>query len=1287
MAITTDFNTGFEHGLASVNGVGLFDSLNAACTITSTGGEVRNGTYAGKLTYAAAAITFNKVAADSTKTKGLVRVAFKVITAPTSTNIAGIFVSRRVDVAAILAEVNSSGQIQVQHTTGSIVTGPGVNDGAWHVLEMQFDSGVAGTLDWRVDGVPQTQATGSTTSSNIASWRCGSLRTTTAGTIVVDDWINGFWTSTSDWYGDGKGVSLLPGSDGTHSFTANDFSTGETGTQRASSYTDFYTMVDDAPPWSVTRSTTDNIAQRVVRTTGYVEIKPATASSSEPAANAVRALMSYSSAATQANTMGAIVRNSAGTANVLWGDLPTAQGGNNGALADYSENSNFFKSITVTKPAGTWTNTEIDAIRWRIGGADDISPVPTVQNLMLEIDYPYPPATLTQAAFRFYEDGTETGSTATDAQDTNITRNVASDSNIQLRLRMQETVASSGLSTDDYQLMYSQDGGTYLRVLNSSGGTVDSYNESNKDTFNGVDGSRKGIGQSFTPSADGYLSTAKFYIAKSGSPTGSAVAKVYAHTGTYGTSSKPTGTALATSDNFDPSTLTASYVVTSFTFSGANQILLSSGVNYVVTLEWPGSAGATILVGCDNSSSSHAGNSSDSSLAGVWGVLGLDLSFYVDTAVPAIKGYNSASLTDGNATTNRLGAGSGSFVAGKISEDGRVDDLQITASNYTELLYSLTMVSSQIADTDTFDFKVYGNDAVVDTYTVTPRITVANATVTTRTILGKSNIVATTLRTILGKAAIQKTTTQTITGRARIGLLTTPTITGLARITATTTRTILGVANIRATTTRTIAGRSRIQVTTTKTITGKASIAAATTRTVTGIARITASTLRTITGVARVTVTATQTITGRARITVSTSRTITGLARITAATTRTITGVAKITATTTRTITGKAAIQKTTTQTITGISRVTKTVTQTILGRARITIATTQTITGRARITVATARTITGLARITAATTRTVTGVARITVSATKTITGISRITAGATRTITGLARITASTTQTITGRARVTTTPTQTETGRARIELITARTITGVANIASSFGTTTQTILGKAAIQKAASQTITGISRITAGATKTITGVARITAATTRTITGISRISAPTTRTILGRARITVNTLQTITGRSRISSATTRTETGVSRIQKSASQTITGRSRIATSVTQTILGRARVSAPSTRTITGRSRITAITIQTTTGVSRISAGATRTITGKAAILGASVNQTITGVACIVAPVSQTATLVISGGGNQLTVDGAEGEIAVDGAPNSFTVAGASNSVTINNEVT
>ncbi len=98
----------------------------------------------------------------------------------------------------------------------------------------------------------------------------------------------------------------------------------------------------------------------------------------------------------------------------------------------------------------------------------------------------------------------------------------------------------------------------------------------------------------------------------------------------------------------------------------------------------------------------------------------------VTTSSANVKAFASANLTDAGTTTNRLGAGTGSFVAGEISEDGLVDDRQITASNYTEMLYAIEVIAADVADADTLDFRVLFNGATF-TYTVTPRITVSKA--------------------------------------------------------------------------------------------------------------------------------------------------------------------------------------------------------------------------------------------------------------------------------------------------------------------------------------------------------------------------------------------------------------------------------------------------------------------------------------------------------------------------------------------------------------------------------
>ncbi len=75
---------------------------------------------------------------------------------------------------------------------------------------------------------------------------------------------------------------------------------------------------------------------------------------------------------------------------------------------------------------------------------------------------------------------------------------------------------------------------------------------------------------------------AKFSLKKTGSPTGMGHAVLYGMGGTYGVDGKPTGSALATSDDFDVSTLTGVNQTITFTFSGAQQYVMQPDAYYCI---------------------------------------------------------------------------------------------------------------------------------------------------------------------------------------------------------------------------------------------------------------------------------------------------------------------------------------------------------------------------------------------------------------------------------------------------------------------------------------------------------------------------------------------------------------------------------------------------------------------------------------------------------------------------------------------------------------------------------
>lgn len=149
---------------------------------------------------------------------------------------------------------------------------------------------------------------------------------------------------------------------------------------------------------------------------------------------------------------------------------------------------------------------------------------------------------------------------------------------------------------------------------------IDSYNESNqnanrimKDNHPTAGAFFSAHGQCFQCTGGNYkITSAKFYLYKSGSPTGNAHAVLYAMTGTFGTDGEPTGSALATSDDFDVSTISGwPNALETFTFSGAEQYEMTEDEYYVIVYENPSSgidSSNWVVSGRDSDSPTHGGN-------------------------------------------------------------------------------------------------------------------------------------------------------------------------------------------------------------------------------------------------------------------------------------------------------------------------------------------------------------------------------------------------------------------------------------------------------------------------------------------------------------------------------------------------------------------------------------------------------------------------------------------------------------------------------------------------------
>lgn len=96
--------------------------------------------------------------------------------------------------------------------------------------------------------------------------------------------------------------------------------------------------------------------------------------------------------------------------------------------------------------------------------------------------------------------------------------------------------------------------------------------------------------------------------------------------------------------------------------------------------------------------------------------------------IAGITAVDSANLTAGGDTTQRLGTGTFVTPNGAVGDNGDVASFTIPAGEECEFLWSLRIDQADVNDGDTFDIRIYNDSGVaIDNYTVTRRITVDKA--------------------------------------------------------------------------------------------------------------------------------------------------------------------------------------------------------------------------------------------------------------------------------------------------------------------------------------------------------------------------------------------------------------------------------------------------------------------------------------------------------------------------------------------------------------------------------
>lgn len=145
--------------------------------------------------------------------------------------------------------------------------------------------------------------------------------------------------------------------------------------------------------------------------------------------------------------------------------------------------------------------------------------------------------------------------------------------------------------------------------------------------------------QSFTGNGE-VIYSAKFLLKKILTPSGSIYARLYAHSGTFGTSSVPTGSALASSAAVDGSTIgTSDFEWVTFTFTDGP--ILTDGTRYVIAVDVGGTSSAVSSSRWEAAVGTGHGGNYASKTSGTWTVDDdIDTAFEVYTESFAPVGFD-----------------------------------------------------------------------------------------------------------------------------------------------------------------------------------------------------------------------------------------------------------------------------------------------------------------------------------------------------------------------------------------------------------------------------------------------------------------------------------------------------------------------------------------------------------------------------------------------------------------------------------------------------------------------
>lgn len=359
-AVTAVFLTGIDQGVASSTLRGVFTTITGA-GVSADAATPRYGAYSLR-TAPANAAAYASATLSGTGNTAVVRFAVRLASLPAATvNLFAVVPSA--GSSGFLVYNAATGRLGVRWGTGAIVdSGVAPAAGTWYVIDLRAVTTNPRTLNWRVDGADQAQASLAATAANVSSIGFGTTATNVTYTANFDD-IIASRTSADYPIGNGKVLSLVPDGMGTHLNPAQ-FQNDDNTAINANTWN----RVDEVPQ----NSTADYIKQITIGTTSYIELTfPDT---TETCINAVGAVVAYHSSAAAGNNGRTYIRSGATQTTVYSGSMGVT------ALT--------YRSVMVLSGAGAWTPALLNALVARVGYSSDVTPFPYWDALLLAYDVP-----------------------------------------------------------------------------------------------------------------------------------------------------------------------------------------------------------------------------------------------------------------------------------------------------------------------------------------------------------------------------------------------------------------------------------------------------------------------------------------------------------------------------------------------------------------------------------------------------------------------------------------------------------------------------------------------------------------------------------------------------------------------------------------------------------------------------------------------------------------------------------------------------------------------------------